>query len=63
MKNELIPLEEPLIVGSRPAHVHKCGDRCNSPYCDEPRETDCEKHGGPLCGGPISGPQRNWGRT
>jgi hypothetical protein len=50
-----------LVIGSRPQHKHQCGHECNSPYCDEPRETDCETCGGPSCGGPISGPQRKWG--
>ena len=53
----------PLVIGDRPSHKHRCGHQCNSPYCDAPPETDCEKCGGPLCGGPISAPQRSWGRN
>lgn len=29
--------KSPYVIGSRPIHVHKLGDReleCNSPYCD-----------------------------
>jgi hypothetical protein len=63
MKEAITASPAPLVVGSRPSHVHMCTHACNSPYCDEPRETDCEKCGGPLCGGPISGPQRTWGRA
>jgi len=55
--------ETPLVIGTRPAHKHQCGHQCNSPYCDAPPETDCEKCGGPLAGGPLSAPQRAWGRN
>lgn len=41
-----------LVIGSRPEHEHKCGHECNSPYCDEPKNTDCEN-----CGGPEAIPQ------
>ena len=62
--------ETPLVIGVRLSasgqpciHKHQCGHQCNSPYCDSPPETDCEKCGGPMCGGPISAPQRTWGRN
>lgn len=35
------------VIGSRPAHEHKCGHRCNSPYCDDPRYIPCTDCGGP----------------
>lgn len=49
--------EKNLVVGSRRAgvgadgpeafHVHMCGHKCNSPYCETPGVIDCENCGGP----------------
>lgn len=42
-------VEKVLVIGTRPKHEHACGHECNSPYCDEPRDTKCENCGGPEC--------------
>lgn len=36
-----------LVVGTRPIHTHKCGHECNSPYCEDPKDLECENCGGP----------------
>lgn len=33
--------------GTIAKHVHKCGHECDSSYCEEPRDHECENCGGP----------------
>lgn len=43
----LLVAAETLVIGEHPQHVHSCGCKCNSPYCETPPLIPCPNHGGP----------------